>query len=393
MLEEQAYEVVVLGGGIVGAASAEVLARRGRRVALLDRFAAGHEHGSSHGDGRILRLSYPERVYVEMARRAYPAWKRLEDRGGQKLVERTGSWDCGRDGSPELEELASCLANARIPYQRWSARESRERFPQLILPRGSSAIYQPEGAIVRASRAVRQLWGLAERSGAVLCPQTRIVAIDPTGDRVRLDAEDGSSWSCEVLLLAAGSWSKRLLDALGLALPLTVSEELVAYFPPRAAVDHRVGALPTVIDYHHDHPFYALPQIDVPGVKVGWHRTGRNIDPDRRPPHPDAWSEQHLEALGAFVAERFPELTPTPIHTNTCLYTNTPDYHFVLDRHPSFAKVILATGFSGHGFKFAPVLGEILAALALDERPPLPIDTFELARFASPEALGKRTGA
>jgi glycine/D-amino acid oxidase-like deaminating enzyme len=148
-------------------------------------------------------------------------------------------------------------------------------------------------------------------------------------------------------------------------------------------------SMPIFIDYHSDHPFYGLPIIEIPGVKIGWHHTGPEIDPDQRRPQ----NERSLAVTGDYVRERFPHLDPRPIKVITCLYTNTPDYHFILDHHPGLPNVVVGAGFSGHGFKFGPVVGRILADLALGERPPLPLEQFAISRLAMPEKLQPRSGA
>ena len=380
------FGAVVVGGGVVGTAAALALARRRERVLLLERFAPGHPHGSSHGDGRIIRFTYGEAIYVEMARRAFGAWAELERAAGETLVETTGSWECGPSLSPRLAELEAILGRCGIPFERWTAAESNRRVPHFRLPAGSAAIYQRDGGVVRADRAVRALRRLAADAGVEIRDGERAAAIEVLADRVRVRSAAGVTWEAGVLVLTAGGWAPELLAQVGLEVPLRITREQVAYFPARAVspVDHRVGAMPTMIDYHdREQPFYALPQIDVPGVKVGWHHggaelTAAQLEPERRP----ALDEANFAAVRAFVERRFPHLDPRPVERLGCLYTNTPDYHFVLDRHPRWPHVVVGTGFSGHGFKFAPVLGEILAALARGETPPVDLETFALARFA-----------
>lgn len=376
-MSQPTYDVIVLGGGLAGAATAEALARRETTVLLLDRFAPGHTHGSSHGDGRIFRYAYRDPVYVEMARRAYPAWQALSERAAEPLLQKTGGWDCGPAGSADLQELMQNFEQYGLAYERLSPQESNERFPWFRLPQDGAALYQADAGVVFADRALAALWRLAAQNGAETVTGQRVVAINPYGDEVRLRGESGQVWKGRRLVVAAGSWSKRLLATLGLDLPLRVTQERVAYFAPGDDVDHGLWAMPVLMDYHDEHIFYALPIVDVPGVKVGWHGTGPEVDPDDRPqPQGDV-----LEGIQTFVRDRFPHLDPAPIKDVTCLYTNTPDSAFVIDRHPSLASIVVGAGFSGHGFKFGPVIGEMLAALALDEDVPLSLAPFSLARF------------
>jgi len=382
------WEAVVLGGGVLGAAAAEILGRRGHRTLLVERFSPGHEHGSSHGDGRIIRYSYPEEVYVEMAGQAYAAWRRLENDADTVLLERTGSLECGPLGCAELADLETSFRRSSIAYQHLDSAAVNRRFAGLRLSDQLEALYQEDGGIVRAGRAVETLWSLLRRQGVATLDGLRVVAIEAVGDLLLLVAEDGRRISTERLLLAAGGWSGQLLAGLGLELPLTVTQEQVAYFPAKG-MDHGIGALPTLIDYSDPQPFYALPQIDIAGVKVGWHRSGWPVDPDQRQPT----RGRRLRRLASYVEERLPHLEPRPLAVVDCLYTNTPDFHFIIDRHPDLPQVSFACGLSGHGFKFAPVIAEALVAVALDQPPPMSLEMFAADRFGAPQAPARRTGA
>lgn len=385
-------EVVIVGGGVMGAATAWQLARRGVRAVVCEALELGHVLGSSHGDGRIVRFTYSEPEYLAMARRCYGLWDEIEAAGGVTLLETTGSWECGPANSETLDELVAALDANGIRHQVWDATESSRRFEHFSLPRTSIAVYQKDGAVVRADRAWRTLWRLAEAAGARLLTGTPVTQIDasPRGVTVR---SDGVEVTSPVAVLAPGPWAGRLLASIGLDLPLTATRETVAYFTPAAnaaasMADHRVGAMPTLIDYHQDPPFYALPILDDPsndrpGVKVGWHHAGRAFQPAAVPSRFGAGEADDavVQRIVGYVGDRFPYLQMRPIKTLTCLYTNTPDYHFVLGRHPGHRNVVIGAGFSGHGFKFAPVIGEILADLATGTEPAFDLDLFRPERF------------
>jgi len=379
---------LVLGGGVMGAAAALALAKKGERVTLIDRYQPNHAHGSSHGDGRIFRFTYPEAVYLELARQARLGWDELTESAGQPLVVTTGNWDTGVAGQVQLQELEANLRQHDMPYEMLSAEESNRRFPQLSIPRGSVALYQKDGGVVLADPAVRALWKAAAAHGARTLSDERVIAIEIGDGGVRLATESGQRLSARRLVITAGSWTNSLLALVDLELPLEVTRELVVYLSPRqpstgspeTEIDHRVGAMPTFIDYHgcppgpRQHPTYGLPQIEVPAVKVGLHHRGQKVgDGDESSTPSEALEQATVEAARRLL----PHVRREPHSTLTCLYTNTPDYH------PGENGISIGAGFSGHGFKFAPVIGEILAALALGEPTAQELDLFAIDRFAS----------
>lgn len=387
------YDVIIIGGGIVGASAAYALSQREQSVLLLDQYAPGHEHGSSHGDGRIVRFNYTESIYVQMAQLAFPAWQRLSDAAGEPLVQQTGLIEYGAAACEPIALSEQHLADSDIPFETLSPQTANERFPQFHFADDTRTLYQSSGAVAFATLAVKALWRLTRANGGETLADTRITHIDATDTQVTVHAENGATYTGSKLVLAAGSWMQSLCAMLGLDIPLTVTQEVLCYYPAKETsnVNHRVGVMPAMVDYHDEEtPFYCLPQVEIPGVKAGWHHSGIEIDPTA--PRPPA-SEHIVDNLNGWIERTFPHLVPEPIETLTCLYTNTPDYHFVLDTHPALSNVVVAAGFSGHGFKFGSIVGDLLAALTLDEQPALPLDTFQLARFADDEALHPRVGA
>ena len=386
---ENQYDVIVVGGGVVGVSTAYVLAGRGKRVLLLERYAPAHQHGSSHGDSRMFRFDYEENVYVEMASRAFRFWEDLAKRLGRPLFRQTGICNLAPADAEVLGILETRLRECGLPYERLAGVAFSSRFPQLNLPRTSEAIYQPDSAVLFADVLVRSMWDCVREDGVDALTETEVAAIDPREDRVEVTTSDGRSWSAASLVLAAGGWTGRWLDALGIKAKLVITRELLAYFPQAGPVSHEAGAMPNVIDYHTADPFYCVPQVQVPGVKAGCHRTGRIVDAD----DPEDVDRANLAAVQAFVGRRCPHLFRDPVTVKHCLYTNSADYHFILDRHPDYSHVVVAAGFSGHGFKFGPVLGEILAAKLYDETPPVDTSLFALERFSRPGDLKPRTVA
>jgi monomeric sarcosine oxidase len=374
------FETLVIGSGVVGAATAATLAQRGRHVALLDQFAPPHTRGSSHGDGRIIRYAYPDAMYVDLARHAYPLWQTWSERAGEPLVQITGGWDCAPVSSTVLADIEQALTVCGIAYERLNSAESNYRFPQFHIDDDLAVIYQPDGGVAFADKTVRAFRRLAQADGATLIDNQRIHLIEPIGNGVRVVASSGVAFSAETVVIATGTWTGQLLAPF--PLPLVPLQVKVAHFPICGAVDHTKDAMPYFIDYSTALPHYGLPQIDVSGVKVGWHMHGVALDDPDVESIPD---EQTLPDIQAYVRRRLPHLDPEPSEIITCRYMMTPDEHFVLDTLPDYPQITIATGFSGHGFKFAPVLGGILADLALGRQSEIDISAFGIGRFQTKE--------
>lgn len=383
-----AYDVIVIGGGIVGAATAHALTHRGQNVLLLDRFEPGHEHGSSHGDGRVVRFNYPEPIYVEMARLAYAAWEALSTAAGRTLLQKTGLAETGSSDNPQIIAQRANFEQTGVPYEELTGSSYMQRYPQIRIPADSVVLLQADGAAAFATLAVQALWRLVAAQGGETLTGHRVTQIEADDGGVIVHS-GGQSWRGRKIVLAAGAWANDLLAPLGITIPLEVTQEQLAYFSPRNEMDHSIGNLNVLLDWHKNPPFYTIPQIEVPGMKLGWHHTGKPVDPEQRRPD----DQEILAGMHDYIKERFPHLNPEPIQTVTCLYTSTPDLHFVMDTHPTLRNVVIGAGFSGHGFKFGPTLGEILAALALEETPPVALDEFSLARFENLDQLKRRTGA
>jgi sarcosine oxidase len=349
-------DIVVVGGGIVGAATARALAGTVATVVLLERFELGHARGSSHGTSRIFRLNYPDERFVRLARAASSAWRELEAQLGETLIERTGSLDIG----PVAEETARALAACGVPFETLSADEVHSRWPLRLEPH-ETAVFQREGGITFADRAHAALLSVATDGGVEVRENTRVRALELARRGVRVMLETGQL-EARAVVVAAGAWAADLLAALEIELAVVPTRETVVYLDVPGA-----DALPPVIDYGRTpsrgtagitrvgQAAYALSAPGL-GLKAGLHHSGPVTDPDREADTDDevaqwvaSWAASRYEGVeGAGAAE-------------TCLYTNTADEGFVLERH---GRVVVGSACSGHGFKFAPVVGRTLAALA-----------------------------
>ncbi len=329
----------------MGSATARALASRGRRVVLLERFAIGHDHGSSHGPSRIFRYSYHEAGYVRMAMDALRLWRELEHESGEALLTPTGGLDVGT----MVPTHAAALEEAGAAFELLPPGEVIERFGVAV--RGE-ALFQPDAATVAADAAWRALAAGAVRSGAEIREDTGVARIETADSGVRVTLETEDRIDGAVAVVTAGAWARPLLSRSGIDLPVTPTRETVAYFPVPEP-----DRAPAIVDW--DAPaIYAL-RSPGEGIKAGQHQAGPGIDPDLRG-EPDAAS---VARVGAWIRERFPGADGVPTRAETCLYTNTDDGRFVLERH---GRIVVGSPCSGHGFKFAPLIGERLADLALE---------------------------
>jgi sarcosine oxidase len=330
-------DVVVVGGGVMGLATAWALQRAGREALVLEQFRIGHTHGSSHGAGRIFRLAYDEPEWVRLAQEALGLWRELERESGETLLELTGLVDMPLDPGVLVATLDACGAK----HELLDAGEVGRRFG--ISTDCREVVFQPEAGIVLADRALP-----AFRAGARVREETRVHALVPHEDGVGVET-DGGSIEASVAVVAAGAWAKPLLADAGIDLPVVPTRETVAYFE---LADRR--PVPSVIDYGNREAYglTAGPGL----VKVGIHRSGPPTDPDE-PGTPD---EAIVRFAADWAARTFRLAQPEPVSVETCLYTNTADTRFVLERH---GPVVVCSACSGHGFKFAPAVGQRVAEL------------------------------
>lgn len=386
------YDTLIIGGGLVGLSTAYILAEQGKSVLILEQASPAHDKGSSHGDGRMTRYAYGsgEAVYLEMVKRSFSAWKHLSEISKTRLVQTTGLLNLGAPNSPYLDELEIAFNHSNIPYEHLSVTDCKTRFPQFHVPANSEIIYEPSGAVIFADKAIHALWALCDDLGVDFRSGERVESIIPEGDLVTIHTQSHQIYQGRNCVIATGAWGTKLLSQLDITLDLTVTQEQIAYFRPKdSTVNHAVGVMPNCLDYHTPQPMYSLAEVDGHGVKVGWHHTGKVINPDAPLPLDD----HNLQTVQDFVRQRYPHLHPTPITVKPCLYTNSPDYHFVIDRHPKDTNIAFAVGFSGHGFKFGTVLGEMVASLLNHTAPPVPMTQFALSRFDDINTLKRRITA
>lgn len=346
----------------MGLATAWRLTRAGREVAILERFAPGHARGSSHGPTRIFRFAYDDPVYVRMAQRALPLWRELEVEMGTSLLRMTGGIDVGP--AEHLDRIVEALQACGASAKRLSGRTLARRFGAFALD-GAPGVLSPDTGVLAASDAVH---AMADAAGATLHASTPVRRVSAGDDGVTLETASGTL-QARRCVVAAGAWTGPLLAAAGVHLPLRVTQEQVFYFA--GGED-----LPVLIHRNGIFRYLVPPFGGAPGTKVGEHGTGRVTTAEARTGAVDPEGEARVRD---YVARVVPALKPDPVASEACLYTLTPDEHFVIDRA---GPLIFASPCSGHGFKFSPLVGEILACLATDRAPPVDITRFAATRFA-----------
>jgi len=331
-------DVVVIGAGAMGSATAWQLARRGRSVALVEQFEAGHHRGSSHGATRIFRLAYRDPTYVRLAVEALDAWRVLEAASGVSLLEQSGQLDHGAPVA--VEEIGANLEAAGFAAEQLTPAQAQARWPGMRFDR--AVVHSPDGGRIFAERTVAQLQRLCAGLGAELSFDEPVLGVEPTDDGVVVRTE-GRTIAAQVAVVAAGSWVREVVPA-GIALPaVTVSHEVPTHFRPR----DRSLRWPSFVHYLDDAAgalTFGAYGLETPGegVKVGVE---------------DAAS---AEVVTDYVREWHPGLVPEPVSSAQCLFTNLPDEHFVLERH---GPIVVCSPCSGHGFKFTPVIGALVADL------------------------------
>ena len=357
-----AYDVIVLGIGGMGSATVYHLARRRRKVLGLERFSLAHDQGSSHGVNRIIRLAYAEHPsYVPLVRRAYELWRELENRVGERLLFITGGLDIGpENGEIFAGSLASCRQH-HIPHQILTAREIACRYPGMHLPDNLLSVYQADGGFVLSERGILAHVTAAQALGAEIHACERVIEWSPEGSGVVVRT-DRDTYRADRLVITAGAWIGDAVPALArVAVP---ERQVLIWTQPLRPEYFAMGAFPIFNMEAEEGRLYGLPVYGIPGFKFGrfHHREERS--------HPDAMNRGFDAAderlLRAGIARYFPQANGPALAMKTCIFTLAPDEHFILDRHPEYEQASIASPCSGHGFKFAPVVGEIMADFAID---------------------------
>lgn len=372
------FDAIVLGAGGMGSAALFELARRGRRVLGLERFAPVHDRGSSHGRTRVIRKAYYEHPnYVPLVKRSFELWYDLEQRAGRRLLTECGCLNVGPADGELVAGVRRSAAEHGLAIEELSAEEIRRRFPPFRFGPGFVGVLEREAGFLAVEDCVRAHLEAAVALGTVLRTEEPAVSWDaePGGVSVRTER---ATYRADRLVITAGPWAGQLLGRWGAA--LRVMRQTMLWFGTSYDRHFRRDVFPIYLADVPGGPFYGLPVIDALGHKVARHYGAPELaSPDQIDRTPTPGDEAPVRA---FVSEYLPGATGPVRAIQACVYTLTPDRHFILDLHPDHPNVAVAAGFSGHGFKFAPVVGEIMADLVETGRTPHPIEMFRIARFS-----------
>jgi sarcosine oxidase len=371
------YDVIVLGVGGMGSAAIYHLAKRGKRVLGIERFDIPNAMGSSHGVNRIIRLAYWEHPsYVPLLHRSYTLWRDLQATVGEQLLYITGGIDAGPPDSPLVRgSLRSCAMHS-LQHEILTSIELSKRFPAFHVPTDTVAVLQPDAGFVLSERCIVAHVQAALALGAVIHGQEQVVAWEPISGGVRVRTAR-AIYEAEQLVVTAGAWARAFLPGLAeLAVP---ERQVLGWFQPKQPGLFALGAFPVFLLQVPEGFFYGFPVFSVPGFKLGcFHHLREQVDPDtlRREA-----GERDEAVLRSCIQPYFPDADGPTMALKVCMFTNTPDEHFIIDRLPDHPQVAIAAGFSGHGFKFCSVVGEILADLVARGATDHDIELFRLNRF------------
>ncbi|XP_073318418.1 peroxisomal sarcosine oxidase isoform X2 [Pagrus major] len=380
MSAEGEYDCIVIGAGVQGSFTAYQLAKKNKKTLLLEQFILPHTRGSSHGQTRIIRRAYDEDFYTHMMGECYELWAQLERETGVKLYRQTGLLVMGPENSRYYQTVKNTLQRNKVPLMVLTHENFSQHIPHVKLAEGNEAVVDITAGVLYADRALKTAQGQFQKLGGVIRDNETVTDIKP-GPVVTVSTSAGV-YRAKSVVITAGPWANKLLAHTGLQLPLEVLKINVCYWREKVLGSYNVKQrfpcfLLTEGEESNEH-IYGLPSNEYPGlVKICYHM-GSEADPDQRDMQTD---RSDIDILQRFVTRCLPGLVPEPAVVESCLYTLTPDRHFVLDCHPTYSNIVIGAGFSGHGFKFGPIIGKLLCELSLGEMPSYDLSPFRIRRF------------
>ncbi len=372
------FDAIVIGLGAMGSAIAYQLASHGIKVLGLEKFGLNHTNGSSHGKTRIIRTAYIEHPsYVPLVQRAFELWFQLQAESRKNLIKITGGIMFGRPGSELVSGTINSARQHNLPYEVLSAREAASRFPVFEPDEDEVAVYEKNAGILFPEECVAAQAELAEKFGAELRFNEEITRWEASNDGVVVGTRN-ETYNANFAIFATGAWLTELVSEL--KLPLRCERQVPFWFRPKKdGASFTPGGMPIFIWQMKDGGyFYGIPNVG-DGVKTAKHHGGEYTSPDqvRR-----EVTDQDEAPVRHFLKKHIPLLDDSPLASTTCLYTNSPDEHFIIDFHPQHRNIVIVSPCSGHGFKFSSAIGEAVMEMVQDGRTKLDISLFKISRFS-----------
>lgn len=373
------FDTIIVGAGSMGLAAGYYLAKEGQSVLLLDAFEPPHDKGAHHGETRLIRFAYGEGLkYVPFALRAKALWEELEQQASREIFKRVGVLNFAPAGDPYMKNVLASAQQFDLPLEVLTAEQARAKWPGVHFPGNMDIYFEPTSGVLMIENILHTYYGLAVKLGATIQGNDRVTAIKPSANDVQVQTEKGEVYVAKSCIITVGAWAKSLLAETGVTLPLNPIRKTFAWYE---ADDQLYGEnyFPGFAYINGTEGYYGFPSIDGAGLKVGRHDLGVPINPDDTP-IPFGEVTHDKEDLDHFLQTFMPQVGPLKFG-KTCMYDMTPDEDFIIDTHPQFSNITFATGFSGHGFKFASAVGEALKDLVTTGETKVDLAPFKLSRF------------
>jgi sarcosine oxidase len=372
------YDVIVIGVGSMGSSACYHLAKKGAKVLGIEQFTITHENGSHTGESRLIRQAYFEHSdYVPLLRKAYEGWSAIQKESKRQLYWETGLAYFGLPDSEMLEGVLSSANLYDIPIQQFSTDQINSKWPQFNLPKGYTGLLEPEAGLLKPELAIQTLVNLAMKCGAEIHSNEQMLGWEMENNFVKITTNK-SNYHAKKIIFTAGAFSEKLLKTKA---SLKVTQQFIGWTAPLGRNEYSLGNFPCwmISELGKPGPYYGFPEIDKGGLKIAYHREGEVLTTDL---DFDVLEKMESKILNEVLRNYLPNVRSEIEVIKRCKYTYSSDQNFIIDQLSGYDnKVILAAGFSGHGFKFVPVIGAALADLALEEGTDLPIEFLGLDRF------------
>lgn len=378
---KKSYSCIIVGAGSIGIATGYYLAKQGIDTLLIDAYDPPHQMGSHHGDTRIIRYAYAEgKQYVPLALRARELWNELEQDAEEIIFSPTGVLSIGNPDAGSMREILSSVQDYSLPLDILDASQVEQHWPGIVMPEDFVGYFEAEAGVLFSEKCIKSYRMLAKRYGATIVTHSPVeqIRFDASGIAVQTKQD---TYYGEYVLVTAGAWTEKVLRTVELSLPLQPTRKAIGWFEADERL-YRAQHFPAFIFNLPTETYYGFPSFEQSGLKIGCHHGGQKVDPHHfnRQFGDDVEDEGKLRQ---FLEKYMPNAAGSLKRGSTCLYTLSPDEHFIIDSHPNQAKLILAAGFSGHGFKFASSIGEGISQLIITGTSNLDLSMFSLHRFTT----------